>query len=287
MSALAISSLSAPPAALLQPLPSLGDQLKKNQNLKPLDPISDDTPRVTPDELEWAEKLDKKMEWGYIPKSEEKIRYDVIVSKLTAIRDGGGYVYQDKTSFSNNPQGISAIGSLVGRTLSGGYIGFRYGDRVGKITLDTYNQVKQGLTTGSPGQAWGGFVGGFKQVGSLSLKAGGISTAINAGTSLIANVANVAAGNQSGAEAIGNVAGDTVGGFFSGVGASLFSGTATLGMTIAGSAGLPVTIMGVAGGAVGSVLIDKAYKGSGLFSVIKHRVMEAVDAPPHEKQNAL
>ena len=84
-------------------------------------------------------------------------------------------------------------------------------------------------------------------------------------------------GNQTRSEAIGNVAGDTVGGFFSGIGASLLSGTATLGMTLAGSAGLPVTIMGVAGGAVGSVLLDKAYKGSGLFTLIKTRTMEAID----------
>lgn len=281
MSALSVSALS-PATGLtpLRPLPSLGDSLKKG--LKPLEPISD-VQRVSPEDLEWAEKLDKKMEWGYIPKADERTRYDIIVSKLTAIRDGGGYVYQDKTSFSNNPQGIAAIGSLVGRTLSGGYIGYRYGDRVGNITLDTYRQIKQGLTAGEPGQAWGGFVSGFKQAGALSLKSGGISSAINAGTSLVANVVDTAMGNQTGAEAMGNVAGDAVGGFFSGVGASIFSGTATLGMTLAGSAGLPVTIVGVAGGVVGSVLLDKAYKASGLFTLIKTRVMEAVDSPPHEQ----
>lgn len=276
MSTLSISTLApmsaAPP---LRPLPSLGDALKRDK-LKPLEPISD-APRVAPADLEWAEKLDKKMEWGYIPKAEEKQRYDNIVANLAAIRDGGGYVYEDKTSFSSNPQGISAIGSLVGRTLSGGYIGYRYGDRVGTITLDTYNQVKQGLSAGEPAQAWGGFVSGFKQAGALTLKAGGISTAINAGTSIVANVIDTVSGNQTRTEAIGNVAGDTVGGFFSGIGASLLSGTATLGMTLAGSAGLPVTIMGVAGGAVGSVLLDKAYKGSGLFTLVKTRTMDAID----------
>ena len=262
-------------ATPLRPLPSVGDVLKRDK-LKPLEPISD-APRVAPTDLEWAEKLDKKMEWGYIPRAEEKQRYDNIVANLAAIRDGGGYVYEDKTSFSSNPQGISAIGSLVGRTLSGGYIGYRYGDRVGTITLDTYRQVKQGLSAGEPAQAWGGFVSGFKQAGALTLKAGGISTAINAGTSIVANVIDTVSGNQTRSEAIGNVAGDTVGGFFSGIGASLLSGTATLGMTLAGSAGLPVTIMGVAGGAVGSVLLDKAYKGSGLFTLIKTRTMEAID----------
>lgn len=276
MSTLSISALPPMPAVTpLRPLSSVGDVLNRDK-LKPLEPISDVT-RVSPSDLEWAEKLDKKMEWGYLPKAEEKNRYDNIVANLSAIRDGGGYVYEDKTSFSSNPQGISAIGSLVGRTLSGGYIGYRYGDQVGKITLDTYRQIKQGLSAGEPGQAWGGFVSGFKQTGMLSLKSGGISMGINAGTSMIANVVDTVSGNQTRTEAIGNVAGDTIGGFFSGVGASLLSGTATLGMTLAGSAGLPVTIMGVAGGAVGSVLIDKAYKGSGLFTLIKTRVMEAID----------
>ncbi len=276
MSTLSISTRPSTTAVIaLRPLPSVGDTLNRDK-LKPLEPISD-APRVAPADLEWAEKLDKKMEWGYIPKAEEKQRYDNIVANLAAIRDGGGYVYEDKTSFSSNPQGISAIGSLVGRGLSGGYIGYRYGDRVGQITLDTYKQIKLGLGAGEPAQAWGGFVSGFKQAGALSLKAGGISTAINASTSIVANVIDTVSGNQTRSEAIGNVAGDTVGGFFSGIGASLFSGTATLGMTLAGSAGLPVTIMGVAGGVVGSVLIDKAYKGSGLFTLIKARTMEAID----------
>ncbi len=282
-----MSALSVKPVSAVTPLtslPSISDKLKADKNLKPLEPISN-APRVVPEDLEWANKLDKKMEWGYIPRAAEKTRYDNIVANLTSIRDGGGYVYQDKTVFSNNPQGISAIGSLVGRTLSGGYIGYKYGDRVGTITRDTYNQVKNGLTAGEPGQAWGGFVTGFKQVGALSLKSGAISTVMNTGTSIVANVINTTAGNQSGAEGIGNVAGDAVGGFFSGVGASMFSGGATLGMTLAGATGLPVTIVGVAGGAVGSVLIDKAYKGSGLFTVIKNRVMEAIDEPASEKQN--
>lgn len=239
-------------------------------------PSQNTSPSVSREDIEWAKKLDKKMEFGYIPNAEEQRRYNQIVARLTGIRDSGGYVYEDKTSFSNNPRGFSAIGSLVGRTFSGGYVGYRYSHDVATISRDTYQAIKSGIAGGQWGDAIKGLAGGLKQTGIIALKAGGISSAINAGTSLIANVFETAAGRQTAKEAVGNVAADTVGGLLSGVGATLFSGVATLGISLAQVSGLPLTIAGVAGGAVGSLLIDKAYKASGLFTLLKNKVMYAL-----------
>lgn len=231
-------------------------------------------PDVSRDEIEWAKKLDTKMQFGYIPKAEERERYAKITTQLGNIRDNGGYVYEDKTSFSRNPKGIAAVGSIIGRTVSGGYVGYRYSGTMSKITLDTFNNVRSSLAAGKISEALKGAAVGLKQTGIVSLKAGAISGAINAATSLGANLISVAKGEETSSEAAGNVVSDTVGGFMSGVGATVFSGLSSLGLSMAGGAGLALTVMGVAGGAVGSVLTDMAFKGSGLFTVIKHRTTE-------------
>lgn len=247
-------------------------------------PVSPNTPSVSHDDIEWASKLDKKMEYGYVPSDADTKRYNMIVGHLKAVRDGGGYVYQDTTSFSNNPRGFSAIGSLVGRTISGAYVGYRYSNDVAAVTHDTFVSIKNGISQGHFGEAFKGLAGGIKAGGVIALKAGGISSAINAGTSVISNVVETIAGRQTGSEAVGNVAADTVGGFLSGVGASIFSGVTTLGLSLAGTVGLPLTIVGVAGGAVGSVLLDKAYKGFGLFSIIKGKVTGVLDSKFNQKK---
>lgn len=261
----------------IQPLNTIPGTLSPQQSPNPLQPVSPHTPDVSPADIDWAQKLDKKMEYGYIPSDSDQKRYNMIVGHLKAVRDGGGYIYQDTTSFSNNPRGFSAIGSLLGRTFSGGYIGYRYSNDVANITHESFLQIKQGIHAGDFGQAIKGLAGGLKGTGIIAIKAGGISSAINAGTSIVSNVFETISGRQTGTEAVGNVAADTVGGFLSGIGASIFSGISTLGLSLAGSVGVPLTIIGVAGGAVGSVLIDKAYKGSGLFTIIKSKVTGFID----------
>lgn len=235
---------------------------------------------VTREDIEWAKKLDKKMELGYIPNPSEQSRYNKIVAHLTVIKDEGGLTYEDKTSFSNNPRGFSAIGSMVGRAFSGGYVGYKYSHDVAGISRETYQTIKNGIAAGEWGTALKGFAGGVKQTGVIALKAGGISSAINAGTSLISNVLETAGGRQTAKEAVGNVAADTVGGFLSGLGATVFSGAATLGMSLSNVGGLPITIAGVAGGVVGSLLLDKAYKASGLFTMLKNKVMRTMEPAP-------
>lgn len=241
-------------------------------------PVSPHTPGVTREDIDWATKLDKKMEYGYVPSDADQQRYNMIIGHLKAVRDGGGYVYKDTTSFSSNPRGFSAIGSLVGRTLSGGYVGYRYSNEMATITHDTFVSVKDGISQGHFGEAFKGLAGGLKSSGIIAVKAGGISSAINAATSLVSNTFETIAGRETASEAVGNVGADTVGGFLSGIGASIFSGVSTLGLSLAGTAGLPLTIIGVAGGAVGSVLIDKAYKGAGLFSIIKGKITSVLDS---------
>ena len=258
----------------VQPLNSISGTLSPQQTRSSLQPVSSNTPSVTHEDIDWAQKLDKKMEYGYIPSEADQQRYNRVVGHLKAIRDGGGYVYQDTTSFSNNPRGFSAIGSMFGRIASGGYIGYRYSQDVAAVTHDSFIAIKNGISHGSFSEAFQGFAGGVKAGGVIALKAGGISSAINAGTSVVSNVFETVAGRQTGSEAIGNVAADTVGGFISGVGASVFSGISTLGLSLAGTVGLPLTIIGVAGGVVGSVLLDKGYKASGLFSIIKGKVTD-------------
>lgn len=265
----------------VQSLSTISGKLALQADPKPLQPVSPTVPQVSHDDIEWAKKFDKKMELGWIPPEADQKRYNSIVGNLKAIRDGGGYVYEDKTSFNDNPRGFSAIGSLVGRAFSGGYIGYKYSHDMANITHTTFTQIKTGIGNGNWGEAFKGLAGGVKASGIIALKAGGISSAINAGTSVVSNVFETISGRQTGSAAIGNVAADTVGGFLSGVGASTFSGIASLGLSLAGTtAGLPLTLIGVAGGVVGSVLIDKAYKASGLFSIIKTKVTGLIDTHP-------
>jgi hypothetical protein len=235
------------------------------------------TPNISREDIEWAQKLDKKMELGWVPSPEDQQRYNHIVASLKNIRDDGGYVYQDTTSFSNNPRGIAAIGSLTGKIISGGYIGYRYSGDVAAISRQTYESVKSGLTSGNITDSLKELGKGAKGVGIISLKAAGISAGLSASISTASNIAEVVSGRQTGKEAVGNVAADTVGGILSGVGATVFSGISTLGMSLAGAVGLPITIAGVAGGVVGSVLLDKAYKGSGLFTALKNRTVRLLD----------
>ena len=273
MSAFAVTSLQ-----------SVSRAMAISANQKPLTPISNTTPPISREDIEWAQKLDTKMQFGWIPNEVDQSRYNNIVQNLTQVRDGGGYVYEDTTSFSNNPRGIASIGSIVGRTLSGGYIGYRYGGNVATITQTTYQNVKQGVTHGNIGEAAKGLAVGLKQVGAISLKAGAISSALNAGTSILANTFETLSGRQTGQEGIGNVVGDTIGGFISGIGATAFSGLTTLGISVAGVGGIPLMIAGVAGGAVGSVLMDMLYKGSGVFSVIKGHTMDFLTPSNSDKQ---
>jgi len=271
-------------ALAVQSLQSVSQAIAISANPKALRPISETAPIVSKEDIDWAQKLDKKMQFGWIPNEVDQAKYNTIVANLTAVRDGGGYVYEDTTSFSNNPRGIASIGSIIGRTLSGGYIGYQYGDDVSRITQTTYQNVKQGVVGGNWGEAGKGLVVGIKQAGAISLKAGAISSAINASTSIAANIFETISGRQTGQEGIGNVVSDTVGGFLSGVGATAFSGLSTLGISVAGVGGIPLMIAGVAGGAVGSVLIDMLYKGSGLFSLIKGRTMEALGSSAPAKK---
>lgn len=280
----------------IQSLPSVSQAMAQSANPKPVFPVSGTTAKVSPADIDWAEKLDKKMQLGYIPNQSDQIRYNHIIQNLQQIREGGGYVYEDTTFFSNNPRGIASIGSIIGRTLSGGYIGYRYSGEIANITHNTYQGIHDGIVGGHFGDAAKSLAVGLKDGGVIALKAGSISSAINAGTSIVANTFETLSGRQTGTEAIGNVAGDTVGGFLSGVGATVFSGLSTLGLSVAGVAGLPLVVAGVAGGAVGSVLLDMAYKGSGLFSVIKGRTMQmlkgsntqssTVQTPPATPQTA-
>ncbi len=45
---------------------------------------------VSREEIEWAKKLDKKMEYGYVPDTAEQERYNKVVGQLTGINEGWG-----------------------------------------------------------------------------------------------------------------------------------------------------------------------------------------------------
>lgn len=234
-------------------------------------------PSIKPSDIDWADKLDKKMEYGYVPSLQEQERYNQVLNQLHHIKQDGGYVYQDKTAFSNNPRGIAAIGSMVGKALSGGYVGYRYGGDMSHTYKETFVQVKSGITSGDFSHVVRSLGTGIKEAGGIALKSAGISAAVSAGTAVVSNVFEMMAGRQTAKESIANVTADTVGGLLTGVSASTFAGLTTLGLSFAGVTGLPVTILGVASGAVGSLLIDKLYKASGMFTMLKNRVSRAIE----------
>lgn len=232
---------------------------------------------LKPGDIDWAEKLDKKMEYGYVPSLPEQERYNQVLKQLHSIKQDGGYVYQDKTAFSSNPRGVAAVGSMVGKALSGGWIGYKYGGDMSHTYKETFLQVKSDVAGGNISGAFRSLGVGIKDAGVIAAKSAGISAVISAGAAVASNIFEMAAGRQTAKESVANVAADTVGGLLTGATASTFAGLSTLGLSFAGVTGLPLTILGVTSGAVGSLLMDKLYKASGLFTMLKNRVSRVIE----------
>lgn len=253
--------------------PHLQNALNQSQNGQAPPIVAE----LTADEIDWAIKIDKRRELGYVPGAEVQERYNKVIQQLQGIHTNGGYIYEDTTAVSSNPKGFAAIGSLVGRTLSGGYVGYQYAKPFAREITTTVEAIKQGGGIGNIGNTAKQIAFGIRDVGLVTAKAGGISAAINGGVSVVSNLVEMTTGNLSTADAVGNVAADTVGGLLSGMAGAGFAGMSVLGMTAAKVGGLPTTIMAVTAGVVGSLVMDKIYKGSGLFTILKTKVSGFLD----------
>lgn len=103
-----------------------------------------------------------------------------------------------------------------------------------------------------------------KALGQASLKAGGLSAGISAAASAFQNISAVAQGKLSGKDAVSNVTTDTVGGLMAGTTAGLGAGAASLALKSIGAGGLVLSIGAAAAGALGGLLGNRLYDGSGL-----------------------
>lgn len=123
---------------------------------------------------------------------------------------------------------------------------------------------------GTVGQSGGMIRSGLAKVFD-GMKAGAKNGAVFGGLiSAVVNGFQVLTGKKRFGEGVGTVAADTASGAVSGA-----LGAAASGLTIAAAgvfgltAGLPLTIIGIAGGLLGAILGDRLFKGTGIYAGIK------------------
>lgn len=94
---------------------------------------------------------------------------------------------------------------------------------------------------------------------SSVLKGAGIGAAVGGVVSAVKNGIMVLNGKTKSSYAVGKVVGDVVSGAVSGIGFATFSSLAIMGLGAFGLAGLPLTILGIAAGAIGALIISKVF----------------------------
>ena len=90
--------------------------------------------------------------------------------------------------------------------------------------------------------------------------------------SALSNGYQVLTGKKSGGDAIGTLAADTTVATLAGAGGALAGGATTLGLSLAGMGGLPVTILAAGIGLAGAVGIHMLTQKTGLYDSIKNAV---------------
>lgn len=136
---------------------------------------------------------------------------------------------------------------MIGSILSGGVSGMM----THKTTAEAFKTFK---TVGAGA--------GMKALGISSLKAGGIGAAVSGVASAAKNLMMSSRGEQTGRQAGGNIAADTIGGLLAGATGGIAAGAASLALGSAG--GILGTIGIVAAGALGGVGANLLYEKTGI-----------------------
>ena len=170
---------------------------------------------------------------------------------------------------------FSKIGGIVGAAAAGGAASFKFSATFSSSLKSTVANVK--ATEGGFGDKFKATMPGVKSMGMTTLKAGGIGALVSGGVSAITNAVEVMQGKKTGADAVGTFVADTVNGTVGAMAGVMTGGLATFALTsmFTGLAGTPLMILGVGAGALGAILSDKLFKGSGAYDGIRNGLMGA------------
>lgn len=222
-------------------------------------------------ELNWANELREKSQKGYHPTSAELIKYQDIANRTQLVKSVGGYVYKDEVVLNHSSK-LAQISSVASKAISGAAVGYLYGADIATTAKGTFDAIQAGGGIGNFSNTVKEVWNGIKLSGTTVLKATGVSALISGGVSAVSNAIALLTGKVTKGEAAGNIASDLVGGLFTGVGAIGIGGLSLLAFSSFGIAGLPLTILAVGASAIGAVLFDKIYKGTGLSNIIKDKI---------------
>ena len=160
---------------------------------------------------------------------------------------------------------FTQIGNTVSAVAAGGAASFKYSSTFSNSLKTTITDIK--AAEGGMGKVKASLPG-VKSIGMTTLKAGGIGALVSGAISAISNGVDVLRGKKTGAEAVSTFAADTANGTVSAMTGVAAGGLATfaLGSMLAGT---PLLIVGVGVGALGAILGDRLFKGSGAYDAIR------------------
>ena len=160
---------------------------------------------------------------------------------------------------------FTKIGGIVGSAVAGGAASYKFSATFSNSLKSTVQEVK---TAEGMGNKFKASFPGVKDMAQTSMKAAGIGALISGGISAITNGVDVLRGKKTGAEAVGTFAADTAGGAVSAMTGVAAGGLATFALG-AMFTGTPLIAIGVGVGALGALLGDRLFKGSGAYDAIR------------------
>lgn len=192
------------------------------------------------------------------------------------------------TSLPPNPPGSSLATSDTFSMVSG-YVGSALGGGVATLkSIGNLKLIGQGMrgvkvpsaTPGEDPTTVGGGIGakfkgigmGAKALGGSALTGAKYGAIIGGAVSALSNGYRVLTGKETGADAVGTVAADTVTATLSGAGGAVTGGLAALGLSALGLGSLPVTIIAAGLGLAGAVGAHFLTQKTGLYDTIKNGV---------------
>lgn len=168
---------------------------------------------------------------------------------------------------------FSQIGSIVGSAAAGGAASFKFSATFSNSLKETVTAVK-GAENGF-GNKVKATMPGIKEMGMTTLKGAGIGALVSGAVSAITNGVEVLQGKKTGAEAVGTFAADTASGTVGAMAGVVSGGLASMGLAalLPSLGATPMLVATVGIGALGAVLADKLFKGSGMYDGIRNSIM--------------
>lgn len=164
---------------------------------------------------------------------------------------------------------FTQIGGIVGSAAAGGAASYKFSATFSNSLKNTISDVK--TTEGGMNKVKAALPE-LKTMGMTTLKAGGVGAIISGAISAVSNGVDVLRGKKTGSEAVGTFAADTANGTIGAMAGVATGGLATFALSSMLGA-TPLMIVGVGVGALGAVLSDRLFKGSGAYDAIRNGVM--------------